>query len=181
MTGSCDRRAERTAHSSSGRAAVNHGRSRDARARVRRNSATPSMRAPNAGGRLLESLCFRSATRAVARPVFRYDHPMDAWPRCLQRLEAELPAEDVHTWLKPLQAHAREGSFVLYAPNAFVMEEVRARYLARIRELVAHFAGDGEVSLEIGSLRKPGSPGLPPAQAFGGGAVVARPASAEAF
>jgi chromosomal replication initiator protein len=80
---------------------------------------------------------------------------MDAWPRCLQRLEAELPAEDVHTWLKPLQADAREGNVVLYAPNAFVMEEVRSRYLARIRELVAHFAGNGEVSLEIGSLRKP--------------------------
>ena len=29
---------------------------------------------------------------------------MDAWPRCLERLEAEFPAEDVHTWLKPLQA-----------------------------------------------------------------------------
>jgi len=82
---------------------------------------------------------------------------MDAWPRCLQRLEAELPAEDVHTWLKPLQADAREGNVVLYAPNAFVMEEVRSRYLARIRELVAHFAGNGEVSLEIGSLRKPSS------------------------
>ncbi len=80
---------------------------------------------------------------------------MDAWPRCLQRLEAELPAEDVHTWLKPLHAHTRDGSFVLYAPNAFVMEEVRARYLVRIRELLAHFAGDDAVSLEIGSFRKP--------------------------
>jgi chromosomal replication initiator protein len=80
---------------------------------------------------------------------------MDAWPRCLQHLEAELPAEDVHTWLKPLQAAARGGALVLYAPNAFVMEEVRARYLERIRELLAHFAGSDEVSLEIGSLRKP--------------------------
>ena len=42
---------------------------------------------------------------------------MDVWPRCLERLEAELPAEDVHTWLKPLQAGSREGGFVL-APNA---------------------------------------------------------------
>ena len=92
---------------------------------------------------------------------------MDAWPRCLQRLEAELPAEDVHTWLKPLQAHSRDGSFVLYAPNAFVMEEVRARYLARIRELVAHFAGDGEVSLEIGSLRRPAGAGAGSPAAFG--------------
>ena len=29
------------------------------------------------------------------------------WPRCLERLEAEFPAEDVHTWLKPLQASTR--------------------------------------------------------------------------
>ncbi|TKS55174.1 chromosomal replication initiator protein DnaA [Luteimonas yindakuii] len=77
---------------------------------------------------------------------------MDVWPRCLERLEAEFPLEDVHTWLKPLQAARREDITVLYAPNAFVRDEVRARYLARIRELLAHFAGNGEVSLEIGSL-----------------------------
>jgi chromosomal replication initiator protein len=41
---------------------------------------------------------------------------MDAWPRCLERLEAELPAEDVHTWLKPLQARLRDDGIVLYAP-----------------------------------------------------------------
>ena len=77
---------------------------------------------------------------------------MDVWPRCLERLEAEFPLEDVHTWLKPLQAARRDDMTVLYAPNAFVRDEVRSRYLARIRELLAHFAGNGEVSLEIGSL-----------------------------
>jgi chromosomal replication initiator protein len=80
---------------------------------------------------------------------------MDAWPRCLERLQAEFPAEDVHTWLKPLQADLREDGMVLYAPNAFVMEEVRGRYLGRIRELLAHYAGTGTVSLEIGASRKP--------------------------
>ena len=57
---------------------------------------------------------------------------MEAWPRCLERLEAEYPAEDVHTWLKPLQARLRDDALVLYAPNAFVMDEVRSRYLERI-------------------------------------------------
>ena len=78
---------------------------------------------------------------------------MDVWPRCLQRLEAELPQEDVRTWLKPLQADRRERQLVLYAPNAFVMEEVRSQYLPRIRELAAHF-GQAEVSLDIGTLRR---------------------------
>jgi chromosomal replication initiator protein len=83
---------------------------------------------------------------------------MDAWPRCLERLEAEFPAEDVHAWLKPLQATWRDDATVLYAPNAFVRDEVRARYLARIRELLGHFAGSPEVTLEIGSLPRAAAP-----------------------
>jgi chromosomal replication initiator protein len=77
---------------------------------------------------------------------------MDAWPRCLERLESEYPAEDVHTWLRPLQARSDHHRTVLYAPNAFVRDEVESRYLDRIRELLAHYAGHGEVALEIGSL-----------------------------
>ena len=86
---------------------------------------------------------------------------MDAWPRCLERLEAEFPAEDVHTWLKPLQAEQRSDTMVLYAPNAFIYDEVRDRYLGRIRELLAHFAGQPDVSLEIGS-RTPARPAQVP-------------------
>jgi len=85
-------------------------------------------------------------------------HLMDAWPRCLERLEAELPAEDVHTWLKPLQAEQRSNAMVLYAPNAFIVEQVRERYLGRIRELLDHFVGHDDVSLEIGSRNKPAEP-----------------------
>jgi chromosomal replication initiator protein len=83
---------------------------------------------------------------------------MDAWPRCLERLEAEFPAEDVHTWLRPLQAARRADSTVLYAPNAFVRDEVRDRYMVRIRELLGHFGGGADVSLEIGSLPKSAEP-----------------------
>ncbi|TWH99496.1 chromosomal replication initiator protein DnaA [Luteimonas cucumeris] len=83
---------------------------------------------------------------------------LDAWPRCLERLEAELPAEEVHTWLKPLQATRRNEALVLFAPNAFVVEQVRDRYLGRIRELLAHYAGSPEVSLEIGALKRAPAP-----------------------
>ncbi|MDH5830740.1 chromosomal replication initiator protein DnaA [Luteimonas sp. M1R5S18] len=88
---------------------------------------------------------------------------MDAWPRCLERLEAELPAEDVHTWLKPLQARSHDSRTVLYAPNAFVRDEVESRYLGRIRELLTHFSGSGEVALEIGSLPRAASAPAPAA------------------
>src|SRR5690606_18667150 len=122
--------------------------------------ATPSSRSPP-----VVPCCIpfaRSVLPANAGRAFVGSAPhtvsMDAWPRCLERLEAEFPAEDVHTWLKPLQASLRDDAFVLYAPNAFVMEEVRSRYLDRIRELLSHFAGSDQVSLEIGSLRKKPAP-----------------------
>ncbi len=107
---------------------------------------------------------------------------MDAWPRCLERLEAEFPAEDVHTWLKPLQASLCEDSYVLYAPNAFVMEEVRSRYLVRIRELLSHFAGTAQVSLEIGSMHRTASAGSAGTASVGQGAAPAmRTGTAEPF
>jgi len=83
---------------------------------------------------------------------------MEAWPRCLERLEAEYPVEDVHTWLKPLQATRRDDVTVLYAPNAFVVEHVRERYLGRIRELLGYFSGSDEVQLEIGALPRAAAP-----------------------
>ena len=92
----------------------------------------------------------------------------DPWPQCMDRLAAELPLEEVHTWLKPLQASPQARGLVLFAPNAFVLDEVRARYLPRIRELLAHFAGSPDVQLEIGTL--------PTARPAAAAPVAARPA-----
>ncbi|KIP87694.1 chromosomal replication initiator protein DnaA [Stenotrophomonas sp. Sa5BUN4] len=106
---------------------------------------------------------------------------MDAWSRCLERLEAEFPPEDVHTWLKPLQADLRADALILFAPNAFIVDQVRSLYLPRIRELLTHFAGFGDVFLEIGSRPRPmetqiaSNPGL-----FSGGASPALPPAASA-
>ncbi|GHA86973.1 chromosomal replication initiator protein DnaA [Cognatilysobacter bugurensis] len=104
---------------------------------------------------------------------------MDAWPRCLERLEAEFPLEEVHTWLKPLQATRRHDAAVLYAPNAFVVEHVRERYLPRIRELLSYFAGTDEVLLEIGSL--PRVPAAAPTPAATGAAEPPAPRTVQAI
>jgi len=78
-----------------------------------------------------------------------------AWPRCLERLETEFPAEDVQTWLKPLHADLRVDGMTLFAPNAFVVDTVRERYLTRIRELLAHFLGEPMgVQVVVGSVQK---------------------------
>jgi chromosomal replication initiator protein len=80
---------------------------------------------------------------------------MSPWLRCLERLEAELPAESFYTWIKPLHALPREGGVALFAPNTFVVETVRDEYLPRITELLRHYADDEslQVSLELGAPR----------------------------
>jgi chromosomal replication initiator protein len=81
---------------------------------------------------------------------------LTAWPRCLERLEAELPAEDIHTWLRPLQTRVEAHQLTLFAPNAFVLDQVREHYLPRILELMTHFSqGQATVVLEVGSSTKP--------------------------
>lgn len=76
----------------------------------------------------------------------------DVWTRCIERLASELPLHDVEAWLKPLQARTEGGKLSLFAPNAFVLEEVRDQHLPRIRELAQHFGATEGVELQIGSL-----------------------------
>jgi chromosomal replication initiator protein len=95
-----------------------------------------------------------------------------AWPRCLERLETEFPAEDVQTWLKPLHADVRVDGMTLFAPNAFVVDTVRDRYLVRIRELLAHFLGEPMgVQVVVGSVQK----ALPPKEVLAQPAYPGRP------
>jgi chromosomal replication initiator protein len=86
---------------------------------------------------------------------------LTAWPLCLERLEAELPADDFHTWVKPLQPGAGDaGAVALFAPNAFVVDTVRERYLARIVELLRHYSGEAAlaVRVEVGTQRRIAEP-----------------------
>ena len=66
----------------------------------------------------------------------------DFWPFCLSRLEQELPQQQFTTWIKTLRAESSvDGVFRLIAPNRFVLQWVRERYLRRIEELGEEFAG----------------------------------------
>lgn len=84
---------------------------------------------------------------------------MNVWSQCLQRLEQEYPAEDVHTWLKPLQASRHSDELQLLAPNAFVVDQVREHYLPRIQELAKHYSGtELAVRIQVGSSSKTAAP-----------------------
>ncbi len=74
------------------------------------------------------------------------------WKRCLDQLEDELPAQQFNVWIRPLQAIQDPNALRLLAPNRFVVDWVRQRFLARIGELVTQYAGGAlSVMVEIGS------------------------------
>src|SRR5689334_4851647 len=76
----------------------------------------------------------------------------DLWRRCLERLESELNAEELHTWLMPLQAREDATGIQLFAPNPYTLETVRERYLPRIEAVLAQLLGQAcPVRLDVGS------------------------------
>jgi chromosomal replication initiator protein len=78
------------------------------------------------------------------------------WESLLQRLETEYSEQDILTWLKPLQAGGSGGVLRLLAPNAFVLDTVRERFLSRIEVVARHLAGDAlVVRLDVGSSERP--------------------------
>ena len=66
------------------------------------------------------------------------------WSSCLTRFEQELPAQQFNTWIKALrceEVHGDETALRLIAPNRFVLQWVRDRYLPRVSELAQEFYG----------------------------------------
>jgi chromosomal replication initiator protein len=58
------------------------------------------------------------------------------WQRCLSVLQEELPAQQFSMWIRPLQCVVADNIMTLYAPNRFVLDWVRDKYVNRINELV---------------------------------------------
>jgi chromosomal replication initiator protein len=76
----------------------------------------------------------------------------DQWRRCLERLEGIVSAEDLHTWLMPLQARDETEGLQLFAPNSYTLDTVKERYLSLIGEVLSQQAGRVvNVRIDVGS------------------------------
>ncbi|MHA7878692.1 MAG: chromosomal replication initiator protein DnaA [Saccharospirillum sp.] len=73
-----------------------------------------------------------------------------AWHQCLDLLRGEVPSHQFNTWIRPLSHRQEDGALVLQAPNRFVGNWVKDKYLRRIQELMAQFgAGETPVLVEV--------------------------------
>jgi chromosomal replication initiator protein len=86
---------------------------------------------------------------------------MDAfWNLCLQHFEQSLPQQQFRTWIEPLRARRDGGSLVLEAPNRFVLQWVKDRFLPVIEQLARGYQ-DGHTSVALNLADRPASPPVP--------------------
>jgi chromosomal replication initiator protein len=67
------------------------------------------------------------------------------WSACLSRFQQELPAQQFNAWIKSLRLEEAEGTpsaFRLVAPNRYVLDWVRKRYLGQIEAISLEFFGN---------------------------------------
>jgi chromosomal replication initiator protein len=63
------------------------------------------------------------------------------WLTCLGRFKQELSPQQFNTWIKPLRCEVSEGHVRLLAPNRFVQQWVKDRFLSRIENLFQELYG----------------------------------------
>ena len=85
------------------------------------------------------------------------DLPVTIWSRCISHLQSELPAQQFNTWILPLKVDERHaGALRLLAPNRFVLDWVRDKFLSRIQELVETEDIEHRVEIAVVAQQSPG-------------------------
>lgn len=75
------------------------------------------------------------------------------WRQCLEHLQEEFPSTEFNMWIRPLQAELNNDKLYLYAPNRFVLDWVKNKYLAHISHLLQQLFADNAplLYLEVGT------------------------------
>tara|TARA_B100001142_G_scaffold169798_1_gene169372 strand:+ start:783 stop:2219 length:1437 start_codon:yes stop_codon:yes gene_type:complete len=74
------------------------------------------------------------------------------WQHCSDCLKRELPTQQFNTWIAPLKVTLEGDLLRILAPNRFIQDWVRGKFLKRIEELFAESNSDNiRISLEVSS------------------------------
>jgi chromosomal replication initiator protein len=68
------------------------------------------------------------------------------WQECIDCLRAELPSQQFNTWIRPLHVELDSSVLRILAPNRFILDWVKGKFLPRIEEIVAD---SNDAALEI--------------------------------
>jgi chromosomal replication initiator protein len=92
------------------------------------------------------------------------------WKKCLDFLEGELSSQQFNTWVRPLRAVQEGMGLRLFAPNRFVQDWVKERFLVRIAEFAERESGRPlPVVIEVGAPSAVAANTSPPSAATDAG------------
>jgi chromosomal replication initiator protein len=79
--------------------------------------------------------------------------PTSIWQDCLFQLQEALPTTEFNLWIRPLQVEIVENKLYIYAPNRFVLDWVKNKYLTTISQMLDKLLGNNSLKLylEVGS------------------------------
>ncbi|USE36672.1 chromosomal replication initiator protein DnaA [Endozoicomonas sp. SCSIO W0465] len=83
--------------------------------------------------------------------------PLELWQKCINILQDELSSQQFNTWIRPLKVMGDEHDLCLLAPNRFVADWVKEKFLPRIEEILDELS-DGDspaVALAVSNRRPP--------------------------
>ena len=89
------------------------------------------------------------------------------WQHCLDQFRKDLTIQQFNTWIKPLKASQVNDSVLLLAPNRFVLQWVKEKFLVRIEALAeSQFGKVTAVNLVLDELKhaEPTTPQYPVAE-----------------
>ena len=73
---------------------------------------------------------------------------LPVWQNCIESLKAEVPAEEFRTWIAPLEVEISRNVLSVSAPNRFISDWVKGKYLPRILEIVEAYE-DEEITVDL--------------------------------
>src|SRR4030066_1638074 len=77
------------------------------------------------------------------------------WQHCLDQFKNELTIQQFNTWIKPLRMEQAGADVCLLAPNRFVLQWVKEKFLPRIEEIAAiQFGQPTQVQLRLEEASK---------------------------
>ncbi|AYN24488.1 chromosomal replication initiator protein DnaA [Buchnera aphidicola] len=63
------------------------------------------------------------------------------WKQCLDRLQDELPSTEFSMWIRSLKAKLNNNTLEIYAPNQFILDWVKDKYLIHFKKILQDFCG----------------------------------------
>ncbi len=82
------------------------------------------------------------------------------WTHCLRHFQTAIPAQQFKTWIQPLNAQLDGNTIHIAAPNRFVLEWVKDKYLADIRRLSSEYL-EKEVGVSMALAARNNQPAIP--------------------